>query len=107
LRDAVAKAQEENDGQTVLYDRFTLRAILLAQTITGQISHEDRAYWRAWTKKHAVHAVDLAADACDPVPGFIHALSEIYLGLKSFPRFMRSTSRVSPLSPHVIRKEPS
>jgi predicted ATP-grasp superfamily ATP-dependent carboligase len=107
LRDAVAKAQEENDGQTVLYDRFTLRAILLAQTITGQISHEDRAYWRAWTKKHAGHAVDLAADASDPIPGFIHALSEIYLGLKSFPRFMRSTSRVSPLSPHVIRKEPS
>ena len=31
LREAVAKAQEEDDEQTVFCDRFTLRAILLAQ----------------------------------------------------------------------------
>ena len=29
------------------------------------------------------------------MPGLIHALSEIYLGLKSFPRFLRLTPRAS------------
>ena len=60
-----------------------------------------------WMKQHAAHAVDFAADNSDPIPGVIHALSEIYLGLKSFPRFMRSTPRASPLTPHVLTKEPS
>jgi D-aspartate ligase len=107
LRDAVAKAQAEDDEQTVFCDRFTLRAILFAQTMTARISHEDRAYCRAWTKQHAAHAVDFAADDSDPIPGVIHALSEIYLGLKSFPRFMRSAPRASPKAPHVLTKEPS
>ena len=107
LRDAVAKAQGEGDGQTVFYDRFTLRAILLAQTITARISHEDRAYWRDWMKQHAAHAVDFVMDDSDPIPGFIHAISEIYLGLKSFPRFMRSTPRASSLTPDAVTKRPS
>jgi D-aspartate ligase len=98
LRDAVDKAQEEDDEKTVFCDRFTLRAILLAQTITGRISHEDRAYWRAWIKQHAAHTVDFTADDSDPGPVVIHALSEISLGLKSIPRFMRSTPRASSLT---------
>ncbi len=107
LRDAVAQAQEENDEQAVFYDRFTLRAILFAQTITLRISDKDRAYWHAWMKKHAGRAIDFAADDSDPIPGIIHALSEIYLGLKSLPRFLRSTPRASPKTPHVLTKEPS
>jgi predicted ATP-grasp superfamily ATP-dependent carboligase len=107
LREEVAKAQVDDDEQAVFCDRFTLRAILLAQTMTARISRKDRAYWRAWTKQHAAHAVDFVADDSDPIPGVIHALSEIYLGLKAFPRFMRSTSRVSPLTPHLLTKEPS
>jgi len=107
LRDAVAKAQAEDDGQTVFYDRFTLRAILLAQTITGRASRGDRAHWRAWMKKHAAHAVDFVADDSDPIPAVIHALSEIYLGLKAFPRFMRSTPRASLPAQHVLTKEQS
>jgi predicted ATP-grasp superfamily ATP-dependent carboligase len=96
LRDAVAKAQEEDDEEAVFCDRFTLRAILLAQTLTSRISPEDFAYWRGWAKQHAAHAVDFAADNNDFLPGVIHALSEVYLGLKSFPRFLRSTARTSP-----------
>jgi predicted ATP-grasp superfamily ATP-dependent carboligase len=95
LRDAVAKAQTEEDEQTVFCDRFTLRAILLAQAITGRISHKDRAYWYAWIKQHAAHTVDFAADGGDPIPGGIHVLSEIYLGLRSLPRFLRSPLRTS------------
>jgi D-aspartate ligase len=107
LRDAVAKAQAQDDEQAVFCDRFTLRAILLAQTMTSRISHEDRAYWRAWMKQHAAHAVDFAADDSDPVPGVMHVLSEIYLGLRSFPRFLRSNPRASRKTPHVLTKEPS
>ena len=107
LRDAIAKAQSEDDEKTVFCDRFTMRAILFAQTMTARISREDRAYWRAWAKRHAAHAVDFAADDSDPVPAVIHALSEIYLGLKSFPRFLRLTPRASLKTPHVLTKEPS
>lgn len=107
LRDAVAKAQAEDDGQTVFYDRFTLRAILLAQAVTGRISYEDHAYWRDWMKQHAAHAVDFAFDGNDLLPGFIHAVSEIYLGLKSFPRFMSSTPRASSSMPDAVTKRPS
>jgi D-aspartate ligase len=107
LRDAVAKAQTENNEQTVLCDRFTLRAMLFAQTVTARITHKDLAYWRAWTKQHAAHAVDVAADDSDPMPGAIHALSEIYLGIKSLPQFLRSTPRVSPKTPNELTTEPS
>jgi hypothetical protein len=107
LRDAVAKAQTEIDEETVFCDRFTLRAILFAQTMTARISPRDYAYWRAWMKQHAAYAVDLAADDSDPMPGVIHALSESYLGIKSFPRFLRSMPLVSPKTPSVLTNGPS
>ena len=97
LRDAVAQARAEDENSAVVfYDRFTLGAILLARLITSRISPEERAYWRAWTKQNADHAVDVAADACDWAPGILHALSEAYLGLGAIPRFLRSTSRAIP-----------
>lgn len=109
LRDAVAKAQVEDDGPTVFYDRFTLRAILWAQALTARVSREDHVYWRDWMRKHASNAVDFAIDRNDPMPGFIHAISEIYLGLKSFPRFIRSTPRprASSFLPDAVTKRPS
>jgi D-aspartate ligase len=107
LREAVKEAQLEHDEETVFYDRFTMRAILLAQTMTAQISHENRAYWRAWKKQHGRHAVDFVADDNDPKPGIVHALSEIYLGLKSLPRFLRSTPDASPRTSGLVTKEPS
>ena len=94
LREAVARA-EDADAEAVFCDTFTLHSILIAKTITGRISSEERAYWRSWKKRHAEHAVDYAVDRSDPMPGFIHALSEVYLGLKAFPRFLRSTPRPS------------
>jgi D-aspartate ligase len=105
LREAVAKAQAEHDEQTVFCDRFTLRAMLFAQTMTARISREDRGYWRGWRKQHAAHAVDFAAHKGDPIPELIHMFSEIYLGLKSFPRFLRSTPRAFPQRPHLLTKE--
>jgi D-aspartate ligase len=105
LRDAVAKAQEEDGvAGTVFCDRFTMRAILLARVLTGRISLEDRAHWRAWLKKNATRAVDVAADSGDPMPGFVHALSEIYLGLKALPRFLRSTAPAAPVETRVATK---
>ena len=94
LRIAVANTQaEEPNGKTVFCDRFTLRAILLALAITSRISRQDYAYWRAWMNRNAACAVDAAVDSADRMPGLIHALSEISLGLKAVPRFLRSTPR--------------
>ena len=104
LREAVGKAQAQDNERIVFCDGFALRAILFAQTVTGRISPKDRAYWRAWMQQHAAHAVDFAADDSDPMPGIIHALSEIYLGLKSFPRFLRSTPRASSQTPQPANK---
>jgi D-aspartate ligase len=97
LRVVVAMAQAESENiKTVFCDRFTLRAILFLQTLTARISRQDHSYWRFWMKKNAAHAVDAAVDDTDPVPGVIHALSEVYLGLKALPRFLRSTPRSAP-----------
>jgi D-aspartate ligase len=106
LREAVEKANQSCDEQAAFCDRFTLRAILLAQAMTGRISPESRAYWRSWVKRHAAHTVDFVADKDDHLPELIHVLSEIYLGLKSFPRFLRSTPRARPKTAHLL-KEPS
>jgi D-aspartate ligase len=108
LRDVVAKAQAEDETVgTVFCDRFTLRAILLAQTVTSRISPEDRAYWRSWINQNAAHAVDVAADSSDPMPGIVHALSEIYLGLKALPRFLRSTQAAAPANARAVTKAES
>jgi predicted ATP-grasp superfamily ATP-dependent carboligase len=94
LREAVVNSQKiEQDDPYIFYDRFTLRAICAAKTLTGRISFKERERWRAWTREHANHAVDFAVDKKDLMPGIIHAFSEIYLGIKAIPRFLRSTPR--------------
>jgi D-aspartate ligase len=105
LREAVEKAREPCCEKAAFCDRFTLRAILLAQTMTGRISPESREYWRSWMRRHAPHAIDFVADDDDHVPELIHVFSEIYLGLKSFPRFLRLTPRASAqTSPRLTRE---
>lgn len=96
LREEVAKAQAEEDKQSVFCDRFTMRAILLAKVLIGAISKKELSRWRGWLKQHAAHTVDFAADDSDPMPGMIHVLSELHLGVRSLPRFMRTTPRTSP-----------
>jgi PAS domain S-box-containing protein len=104
LRTAVAKAQAEDaDSDAVFCDTFTLRAILLAGALTGRISRDEREHWRTWRKRNADRTVDFAADRDDPKPGLIHALSEIYLGIRAFPRFLSSMPRLAPaMAPSVL-----
>lgn len=100
LESAVAEAQKAHSTARVVFrDRFTLHAILVAQTLTSRISRLNRSYWHSWMKNNAAYAVDAAADKTDPMPGIIHALSEITLGLKSFPRFLRTTPRLAASRP--------
>jgi D-aspartate ligase len=99
LRDAVKGAQAEDESiLTAFCDRLTLRMILAARTLTARISRVELAYWRNWMKRNAAHCVDVVADESDPIPKLIHALSEIYLGLKAVPRFLRLTPRASSYS---------
>jgi D-aspartate ligase len=97
LRAAVARAQGLDGAEkSIFYDRFTLAAMLLAQSATSRLSSEERAYWRSWTKDNAANSADVAADRSDPMPGIVHALSEIYLGLKAIPRFVKSSRFAMP-----------
>jgi D-aspartate ligase len=89
LRDAVENARMEDNTQKVLYDRFTLRAILLLLAATSRISQEDLAYWRTWIQRNAANAIDVAAQKGDPMPSLIHSLSEAFLGIRSITRLLR------------------
>ena len=110
LRELVAKAQNADDSAEVVFsDRFTLRAILFAQTLLArtlglQARPNDVAYWRAWMKRTAANTVDVAADAGDPVPAIVHVLSEIYLGLRAIPRFLRAMPPSSPVMTRTLQK---
>jgi len=104
LRDEVAKAQAADDEQVVFRDRFTLRAILLAQILTARMSNDELSKWRGWMKQHADHAVDFAAAPDDRIPGVVHMFSEIYLGLRSLPRFMRAKAMTTSPAQHVLNE---
>jgi D-aspartate ligase len=105
LREAVGKAQVQDNEQIVFCDKSALRAFLFAQTITRRMSHKDRRHWRAWLKKHAADTVDYAADGSDPIPWIIHSLAQIYLGVKALPRFMRLTALDSAWTPQPAIQE--
>jgi D-aspartate ligase len=91
LRAATTEAlKADANHDTVFCDRFLLSAILLARTLTAQMSRDDRRYWRSWRTRHAPCTVDAAADGRDTKPGIVHALSEISLGLKTLPRLLMS-----------------
>ena len=84
LQNAVKRPKEVSEqGDFVFCDRFLLRAILLKRSLTAQVSRKDRSYWRSWRKRYAGRIVDAAADEADPLPGAIHVLSEIQLGLRA------------------------
>ena len=91
LRDAITQAQRAEDSPAVFCDSFTLRAILLAKSLSFRSSPEERTHWRDWRRKHAAHMVDFAFERRDPMPGLVHALSETYLGMRSIRRFLRDT----------------
>lgn len=98
MRELAAEAQDENPAETVVFcDNFTLHAILLAQTLCMRAHLKDLAHWRGWAKQNRAHMVHFASDRSDPVPGIIHVLSEIYLGFRAAPRFVRTMLPSSPL----------
>ena len=91
LRAAVVKAQNAEENQNIVFcDRFLLGTLLVARTLTAKISRKDRMYWRSWKKRNAARMVDAAMDETDRMPGYIHAFSEISLGLKILFRLLRS-----------------
>jgi D-aspartate ligase len=95
LQAAVAAAQvaPPKSSATVFCDQFTLRALLLAKSLTRRISREELSYWRSWMKCNSATCVDVAASHDDPWPRLIHIISEIFLGLRAFRRFLRLTPR--------------
>jgi D-aspartate ligase len=107
LSEAVANAQIENEAPAVFCDRFTLNAILVARRIFSQATRSDTQRWRAWIRRHLKHCVDVAIDTSDPLPAIVHALSEIYLGVRALPRFVFAAPRKSRPLAGLAQKVPS
>jgi hypothetical protein len=106
LQEAVAKASIEDENVFVFNDRFTLNAILVAEALLLRMSREERTRWRQWILRHSSCAVDVALDKDDWRPGAVHALSEIFLGLRALPRFLSAKSEsslVAPPAPPKVR----
>lgn len=104
LRTVVQEANAaENTAEVAFCDRFTLGALLMMRFLTLRISSVDRRYWKTWRDRNR-DAADFAADRCDRWPGIVHIISEIYLGLRAVPRFLRSTKRVRTLSSSAAAK---
>jgi hypothetical protein len=93
LRKVLERAQNYDQSQpATIQDRFTLRATLFARAMRGPDGRAARDKWRGWMMAHAPHMIDLVADRRDPLPTLVHIASEINLGLRALPRFMRGTS---------------
>jgi predicted ATP-grasp superfamily ATP-dependent carboligase len=95
LRAAIRAAQDPraDDTGTVFCDHFTLHALLLARALTCRNSRGEISRWRDWLRAHAGNCVDVAAAVGDPLPKFVHVVSEILVGLRGFRRFLRLTPR--------------
>ena len=94
LASAVRKSRESAFTKTIFYDQFTWAALLIAQKLTFRITLGDLEYWRRWKGQYK-RTIDFAFDSTDKLPGFIHVISELFLGLRAIPRFLRSTPKVS------------
>ncbi len=102
VRTLAAEAQHEDPAEKVVFcDTFTLHAILLAQTLCLRARPRHLAHWLAWAAQNRARMVHLASDPDDPMPGVIHILSELYLGFRAAPRFVRT---MLPSSPMVARE---
>ncbi|MBN9081977.1 MAG: ATP-grasp domain-containing protein [Rhizobiales bacterium 62-17] len=101
VRALAAEAQHEDPTEkTAFCDNFTLHAILLAQTLCMRIRLEDLAHWRRWARQNRAHMVHFASNRQDPMPGIVHILSELYLGFRAAPRFVRT---MLPSAPPIAR----
>lgn len=107
LREEVTKAQiEGEDSRAVFCDQFTLSAIVAARSVMGRMSRGERTYWQGWLQSNANCLVDAARSDSDPMPARVHALSELYLGLKAIPKFLHASPRALSDSVHdSIRAE--
>ena len=106
LREAVAKAKQgDGEPRGVFSDRFTFESLMFAKIMTGRISGSELSRWRLWRKNSTEFAVDFALDPKDRLPGLIHAVSETWLGLKAFPKFLRLNPTTSSEIRPALSKE--
>ena len=61
--------------------------------ITGRLNKSEVARWKGWYKDHRAHTIDAAMASRDRLPGLVHVVSEVTLGLAALPRFLRRSSQ--------------
>ena len=108
LKAEVARAQacESTVGKVIFYDQFTFNIMLAVRLATGRISWQEFSSWRAWTTRHRGAAVDVAVDARDRMPGVVHAVSELCLGLMALPRFVTVAHDLPAQTSYTLIKAP-
>ena len=95
LRSDMSRAGVPAGSPTAFCDGFTFRALLAAMMITGRLNKSEVARWKGWYKDHRARTIDAAMASRDRLPGFVHVVSEVTLGLAALPRFLRRSSSTS------------
>ena len=67
--------------RTAFCDGFTLHALLTAMIVTGRLNKSEVARWNDRYKDHRAHTIDAALASRDRLPGFLHVVSEVTLGI--------------------------
>lgn len=86
-----------DESELICYDKFTFRVIVAAMRISGRMSRSRATDWHEWRNQHRAKSVDIALDYRDPVPGFVHVISELKQGIQAIPRFLSAPRVASPL----------
>jgi predicted ATP-grasp superfamily ATP-dependent carboligase len=88
-----ARAAESVEGATIYTQRFIFELILLAERLGGALPASEYARWRSWYAANRSRAVDVSIDPADPLPGLLHAVSEIASGFRALPRIVNGKGR--------------
>lgn len=96
LDEAVAGCSAPHVVETAgLVDGFTATIVLLLRMFEGR-RHSRRVLQWCWQRR--AHLVDVALDRSDRLPGIVHALSELRLGIAAIARLLGRKARRLPES---------
>jgi predicted ATP-grasp superfamily ATP-dependent carboligase len=90
LQGELARAARAGSADATIYThRFIFELLLLAQRLGGSLSSDERDRWKRWYADHRGTSVDASADRRDPLPGLVHAASELWPGVRALRRVLR------------------
>jgi D-aspartate ligase len=86
----VSLAHSSRGGSDVVFcNTFGMRLMLLAQSISGRVSAQDRDRWRRWREDHRCTTVCAASAPDDSLPAFVDAAAQLYACARHPRAFVR------------------